>query len=42
MRSDTASRGTAARAIALWVLVTAGLLYGVVNTMRAVVELFGG
>jgi hypothetical protein len=30
------------RAIALWVLVAAGLLYGVINTAAQVVDLFGG
>jgi hypothetical protein len=30
------------RAIALWILVAAGLLYGVVNTATQVVHLFGG
>ena len=30
------------RAMALWVLVAAGLAYGVVNTFTAVVDLFGG
>jgi hypothetical protein len=30
------------RAIALWILVAAGLAYGVVNTITAVVDLFGG
>jgi hypothetical protein len=43
MRTDTAgSRGTAARAMALWVIVSGGLLYGVVNTFAKVVDLFGG
>ena len=39
MGSDS---GFVARAIALWVIVATGLLYGVVNTMLAVVDLFGG
>ena len=29
-----------ARGIALWLLVIAALLYGIVNTMTAVVDLF--
>ena len=29
-----------ARGIALWLLVAAALLYGIVNTMTAVVDLF--
>jgi hypothetical protein len=31
----------AARAIFLWILVAAGLAYGVVNTIGQVVDLFG-
>jgi hypothetical protein len=31
-----------ARAIALWILVLAGLTYGVVMTIDKVVDLFGG
>jgi hypothetical protein len=34
--------GFATRAIALWVLVAAGLAYGVVNTIKQVVDLFSG
>jgi hypothetical protein len=29
------------RGIALWIIVTAALLYGVVNTLTKVVDLFG-
>lgn len=42
MQNGTSARGTAARAYALWVVVSAGLLYGVVNTVAKVVDLFGG
>jgi hypothetical protein len=42
MQDGTSTRGTAARAYALWVVVSAGLLYGVVNTAAKVVDLFGG
>src|SRR3954471_21941563 len=42
MRSDTSASGAQARAVALWVIVSAGLLYGVVNTFAEVVDLFGG
>ena len=31
-----------ARAMALWVVVLAGLTYGIVNTISKVVDLFGG
>jgi hypothetical protein len=31
-----------ARAMALWVIVLAGLTYGIVNTISKVVDLFGG
>ena len=40
--NESAARGAAARAIALWVVVSAGLLYGVVNTKRQVTHLYGG
>jgi hypothetical protein len=30
------------RAVALWVLVLAGLTYGIVNTIAKVVDLFSG
>jgi hypothetical protein len=42
MQAESGARGSAARAYALWVIVSAGLLYGVVNTGAAVVDLFGG
>jgi len=32
----------ATRAILLWILVTAALAYGVINTISQVVELFSG
>jgi hypothetical protein len=35
-------RGAAIRAIALWIIVAAGLVYGVVNTATQVADLFGG
>ena len=34
--------GAAAKAMALWVVVVLGLLYGVVNTLLNVVDLFTG
>ena len=40
MRSSM--RWAETRAIALWVLVLAGLTYGIVNTMAKVVDLFSG
>jgi hypothetical protein len=43
MTSETTTgRGAELRGIALWVIVSAGLLYGVVNTARQVVDLFSG
>ena len=42
MRPDTTTRGAELRGVALWVIVSGGLLYGVVNTVRQVVDLFGG
>ena len=42
MQAESGARGTVARAYALWVVVSAGLLYGVVNTGAKVVDLFGG
>lgn len=42
MRTDTSGRGAELRGIGLWVIVSAGLLYGVVNTARQVVDLFSG
>jgi len=41
MRSDN-SASLKARAMGLWVIVCAGLAYGVVNTFAKVVDLFGG
>ena len=41
MEPDTSARGAELRGYALWVIVSAGLLYGVVNTARQVVDLFG-
>ena len=32
----------ATRAILLWMLVVAGLAYGVINTISQIVDLFGG
>jgi hypothetical protein len=40
--NETSAGGTQARALALWVLVCVGLLYGVINTALAVTDLFGG
>ena len=34
--------GFATRAILLWILVAAGLAYGVINTINQVIELFNG
>jgi hypothetical protein len=42
MNESASDRGAAIRAIALWVIVAAGLLYGVVNTASQVADLFGG
>jgi hypothetical protein len=42
MRSDDSASSAQVRAMALWVIVSAGLLYGVVNTFAKVVDLFGG
>jgi hypothetical protein len=42
MERDTSTRSAEMRGMALWVIVSAGLLYGVVNTARQVVDLFGG
>lgn len=35
-------RGVVATAIVLWVIVLAGLAYGLINTFRTVVDLFAG
>jgi hypothetical protein len=40
MDPDTSARGAEIRGMLLWVIVGAGLLYGVVNTARQVVDLF--
>ncbi len=42
MRSEESANGARVRAMALWVLVSGGLLYGVVTTFAKVVDLFGG
>jgi hypothetical protein len=42
MNRNTSGRGAEARGPALWLIVGAGLLYGVVNTASQVVDLFGG
>ena len=42
MRSDDSANSAQVRAMALWVIVSAGLLYGVVNTFAKVADLFGG
>jgi hypothetical protein len=39
---NTTARGSELRGILLWILVGSGLLYGVVNTVNKVVNLFGG
>jgi hypothetical protein len=35
-------RGLELRAILLWIIVLAGLLYGVINTFTKVIDLFAG
>ena len=40
--NESADRGAAVRAISLWILVAAGLVYGIVNTISEVTHLFGG
>jgi hypothetical protein len=42
MDTDNTARGEELRGIALWFIVLAGLLYGVINTATKVVDLFGG
>jgi hypothetical protein len=42
MNQSASDRGDAIRAIVLWVIVVAGLLYGIVNTASQVADLFGG
>jgi hypothetical protein len=42
MDRDTTDRGAEVRGIGLWLIVLAGLLYGVVNTASQVVDLFSG
>ncbi len=39
---DTGGRGEVVRALLLWVLVLAGLAYGVISTALNVPALFGG
>lgn len=39
---NAAGRMLVARAILLWILVSAGLLYGIVETIAKVTALFGG
>jgi len=39
---SAADRGAAVRAVMLWIIVVAGLIYGIVNTANQVVHLFGG
>jgi hypothetical protein len=41
MNESAPERGAAVRAIALWIIVAAGLVYGVVNTTSQVANLFG-
>jgi hypothetical protein len=36
------AKGAAATAIFLWAVVLAGLAYGLINTLRTVVDLFSG
>ncbi|MEA2248791.1 MAG: hypothetical protein QOH46_3320 [Solirubrobacteraceae bacterium] len=36
------AKGAAATAIFLWIVVLAGLAYGLINTLRTVVDLFSG
>ena len=40
--TSTSAHGAAVRGVALWAIVSAGLLYGVVNTASQVVDLFSG
>ena len=40
--NESADRGAAVRAITLWIIVAAGLVYGIVNTISQVAHLFGG
>jgi hypothetical protein len=40
--TSTSGDGAAVRGVALWVIVGAGLLYGIVNTASQVVDLFSG
>ena len=43
MHDDAAAhKGAAAPAIFLWGVVAAGLTYGVVNTIKSVIDLFAG
>jgi hypothetical protein len=42
MQEHASDKGAAASAIFLWAAVAAGLTYGVVNTIKSVIDLFAG
>jgi hypothetical protein len=42
MQDERASKGAATSAVLLWGVVAAGLTYGVVNTVKSVIDLFAG
>jgi hypothetical protein len=42
MQPDSSARSDEIRGIVLWILVAAALLYGIVNTLSSVIDLFGG
>ena len=42
MNASASDRGAAIRAVSLWIVVLAGLVYGVVYTASQVAHLFGG
>ena len=42
MNESAPERSAAIRALLLWVVVAAGLVYGIVNTATEVSHLFGG
>ena len=42
MNASAPDRGAAIRGVLLWLVVAAGLVYGVVNTASQVAHLFGG
>ena len=42
MNESVSERGAAIRAVSLWIIVLAGLAYGVLNTASQVADLFGG